>query len=160
MSKQKRANKKSDSPTIALNRKARHDYALGDKFEAGLCLEGWEVKSMREGRARIAEAYVMVQKGEVWLIGAHIDPLKTASTHIHPEPTRTRKLLLHAREISRLVGATERQGYTLIPTALYWSKGRAKLEIALAKGKQKHDKRQSVKERDWNRDKQRTLKNA
>lgn len=160
MSKKKPAQKKSDNPTIALNRKARHDYSLEDRLEAGLLLEGWEVKSLRAGRGRIAEAYVIIKDGEAWLLGAHIDPLPSASTHVHADPTRTRKLLLHAREISRLIGATERQGYTLIPTAMYWKKGLAKLEIALAKGKQKHDKRQTVKERDWSRQKARTLRHS
>ncbi len=155
----RKAEKKSeDKPTIALNRKARHDFALGERFEAGIVLEGWEVKSLRGGRGRIAEAYVMLKNGEAWLLGAHIDPLPSASTHVHPDPTRTRKLLLHGRELHRLVGATERQGYTIIPTALYWKKGRAKLEVALAQGKQKHDKRADLKKRDWQRDKERLLK--
>lgn len=155
-----KAKKPGDKPTIALNRKARHEYSLEDKFEAGISLQGWEVKSLRAGRGRIAEAYVYLKNGEAFLLGAHIDPLPSASSHVQTDPTRTRKLLMHAREISRLVGATERQGYTLIPTAMYWKKGLAKVEIALAKGKQKHDKRQSVKERDWQRSKARTLRHA
>ena len=160
MSKKKSVAKKSDKPTIALNRKARHEYALEDKLEAGLALEGWEVKSLRAGRARIAEAYVIIKNGEAWLLGSHVDPLPSASTHIHTDPTRTRKLLLHAREISRLIGATERQGYTLIPTALYWKRGKAKLEVALAKGKQKHDKRATQKKQDWERQKARIMRHS
>lgn len=157
----RKAEKKPDSkPTIALNRRARHDFALEDRFEAGLVLEGWEVKSLRNGKGRIAEAYVTLKNGEGWLLGAHIDPLPSASTHVHPDPTRTRKLLLNARELSRLIGATERQGYTIIPTALYWKKGIAKLEIALAKGKQKKDKRDDVKKRDWQREKERAMKHS
>lgn len=160
MSKKKPANKSSDKPTIALNRKARHDFSLEERFEAGLVLEGWEVKSLRAGRGRIAEAYVTLKDGEAWLLGAQIDPLASASSHIRPDPTRTRKLLLNSREISKLIGATERQGYTLIPTAMYWKKGLAKLEVALAKGKQKHDKRESVKQRDWDRQKSRALRHS
>ncbi|MGB1582016.1 MAG: SsrA-binding protein SmpB [Nevskiales bacterium] len=157
----RKAEKKSDSkPTIALNRRARHDYALEERFEAGLVLQGWEVKSLRSGKGRIAEAYVTLKNREAWLLGAHIDPLSSASTHIQTDPTRTRKLLLNARELSRLIGATERQGYTIIPTALYWKNGLAKLEVALAKGKQKKDKRDDVKKRDWQRDKERTLKHS
>lgn len=157
----RKAEKKSDvKPTIALNRRARHDYALGERFEAGLVLEGWEVKSLRGGRGRIAEAYVMLKNGEAFLMGAHIDALPSASTHIHPEPTRTRKLLLNGRELHRLVGATEQKGYTIVPTAMYWKKGMAKLEIALAKGKQNHDKRTDKKDRDWQREKERTLKHS
>lgn len=155
-----KAKKPADKPTIALNKKARHEFSLGDKFEAGISLQGWEVKSLRAGRGRIAESYVYLKNGEAFLLGAHIDPLPSASSHVQTDPTRTRKLLLHSREISRLVGATERQGYTLIPTAMYWKRGRAKLEIALAKGKQKHDKRQSEKEKDWGRQKARTLRHA
>ncbi|MDX1497039.1 MAG: SsrA-binding protein SmpB [Salinisphaeraceae bacterium] len=157
----RKAEKKSDTkPTIALNRRARHDFALEDRFEAGLVLQGWEVKSLRSGKGRIAEAYVLLKDGEAWLLGAHIDPLASASSHVHTDPTRTRKLLLNAQELSRLVGATERQGYTIIPTALYWKNGLAKLEVALAKGKQKKDKRDDVKKRDWQREKQRTLKHS
>ncbi len=160
MSKKKSAQKKSDSPTIALNRKARHDYSLEDKLEAGLALEGWEVKSLRAGRGRIAEAYVIIKDGEAWLLGSHIDPLTSASTHVQADPTRTRKLLLHGRELSRLIGATERQGYTIVPTAMYWKKGLAKLEIALAKGKQKHDKRATQKKQDWERQKARVMRHS
>ena len=151
-------NKPDNSNTIALNRKARYDYAIEDQFEAGISLEGWEVKSLRDGRAQIKESYVMVIKGEVFFIGAHFSPLKTASTHVHPNPTRPRKLLLHAKEISKLIGATERDGYTIVPLSLYWKHGRAKLKIALAKGKKQHDKRESIKQRDWDREKQRLFK--
>ena len=154
----KNKSSKNDSSTIAVNRKARHDYFIEDEYEAGLVLEGWEVKSLREGRAQLKESYVVVIRGEIFLVGAHFSPLKTASTHIHPNPTRDRKLLLNAREISKLIGATERQGYTLVPLKLYWSRGRAKLKIALAKGKKQHDKRQTIKEREWNIQKQRLFK--
>ena len=149
---------KTDTSTIAVNRKARHDYFIEDEYEAGLVLEGWEVKSLREGRAQLKESYVVVIRGEIFLVGAHFSPLKTASTHIHPNPTRDRKLLLNAREISKLIGATEREGYTIVPLKLYWLRGRAKLKIALAKGKKQHDKRQSIKEREWNIQKQRLFK--
>ena len=144
--------------TIAVNRKARYDYALEDSFEAGICLEGWEVKSLRENRVQLKESYVGVHQGEVFLIGAHISPLKSVSTHVDPNPVRPRKLLLHSREISKLIGATEREGYTIVPLSLYWVRGKAKLKIALARGKKQHDKRQAIKERDWNRQKQRLLK--
>jgi len=123
-----------------------------------MVLEGWEVKSMREGRAQLKESYVIIRNGELFLFGAHISPLISASTHIHPDPIRMRKLLLNRREISRLIGSVERDGYTLVPVALYWKRGRAKLEIALAKGKKQHDKRSSIKEREWKRDKERLMK--
>ena len=152
--------KKAGQSTIALNRRARFDYFIEDRFEAGLMLEGWEVKSLRAGKAQIAESYVIIKDREAFLLGALITPLITASTHIHPDPTRTRKLLLHKEELARLVGAVERKGYTLIPTAMYWSKGRAKLEIGLAKGKQAHDKRASEKERDWERQKGRMMRHT
>jgi len=158
----KKAKKKGSTKpgsTIALNKKARHDYTLEDRIEAGLALEGWEVKSLRAGKVQMVESYVLLKDNEAWLFGCLITPLPTASTHIHPDPTRTRKLLLHRDEIDRMIGAVERKGYSLIPTALYWKKGRAKLEIALAKGKKEHDKRADVKERDWKRDKQRIMKN-
>ena len=151
--------KKTDSNTIAVNRKATFDYFIEDQFEAGMVLEGWEVKSLRQGRAQLKESYVVVDKGEIYLIGAHFSPLKQASTHISPVPTRSRKLLLHRKEINKLIGAVERDGYTMVPLNLHWSKGRAKLKIALAKGKKQHDKRQSIKQREWDRDKQRLLKN-
>ncbi len=146
------------SGTIALNKKARHDYFIEEKYEAGLSLQGWEVKSLREGRVQLTESYVLIRDGETWLFGAHITPLNTASTHINPDPTRTRKLLMHRRELDKLIGAVERKGYTLIPLALYWKRGRVKLEIALAKGKQSHDKRAVEKTRDWQREKQRILR--
>src|SRR3990172_2993052 len=146
------------SSTIALNKKARHDYFLEERYEAGLSLEGWEVKSLRAGRIQLKESYVLLKSGEAWLFGAHISPLPTASTHIHPDPLRTRKLLLHKDELSKLIGAVERKGYTLIPVAIYWKKGRAKLEISLAKGKQEHDKRDTDRDRDWQREKERLMK--
>lgn len=157
-------NKKSDKDakaprTITLNRRARHDYFIEDNYEAGLALEGWEVKSLRDGKAQIAEAYVVVRNSEAWLLNAHITPLLSASTHIQPDPKRTRKLLLHRHELNKLIGATERQGYTLVPLSMHWHKGRAKLEIGLAKGKKQHDKRASIKAREWQREKQRLLKN-
>ena len=155
--------KKKNSPgnkssTIALNKKANFDFFIEDRFEAGLALEGWEVKSLREGLVQLKESYVIIQNNEAWLLGAHISPLASASTHIQPDPTRTRKLLLHRRELDRLIGAIDRQGYTIVPTAMYWKKGRVKLEIGLAKGKKQHDKRASIKARDWEREKHRVLK--
>ena len=144
--------------TIARNKKARHEFFVEDTFEAGLALEGWEVKSLREGRAQLTESYVHLRNGEAWLLGAHITPLSTASTHVHADPTRTRKLLLHRQELDRLVGAVERKGYTLVPLNLHWSKGKVKLEIGLAKGKKQHDKRADQKERDWKRQQARILK--
>jgi SsrA-binding protein len=145
--------------SIVENRKAYHDYFVEEKFEAGLALEGWEVKSIRAGRAHLKEAYVVVKNGEIVLLGAHITPLPTASTHIHPDPTRTRKLLMHRAEISRLVGKVERAGYTLTPLNLHFSKGRIKLDVGLARGKKQYDKRETEKLRDWNREKQRLLRN-
>ena len=149
---------KSSPNTITDNRKVRHDYFIEDDFEAGIALEGWEVKSLREGRAQLKESYVIIKEGEIYLFGAHFSPLPTASTHIYPDPTRTRKLLLHRKEIFRLIGAVERKGYTLVPLRLYWKNGRVKLAIALAKGKKQHDKRADIKEREWNRDQHRLLK--
>jgi SsrA-binding protein len=143
---------------IAENRKARHEYFIEERFEAGLSLRGWEVKALRAGRAQLAEAYVFVKNGEVFLFGAHVTPLNSASTHVVTDPVRTRKLLLHRAEIDRLVGAVERAGYTLVPLELYWKAGRAKLKIGLAKGKKQHDKRASEKDRDWQRDKARLLR--
>ncbi|MBI5460719.1 MAG: SsrA-binding protein SmpB [Gammaproteobacteria bacterium] len=143
--------------TIALNKKARHDYSIEERFEAGLALEGWEVKSLRAGKTQLVDSYVIIKNGEAWLLGCLITPLLAASTHIHPEQTRTRKLLLHREELNKLIGAVERKGYTLIPLAMYWKRGRAKLEIGLAKGKKEHDKRATEKERDWQREKQRIL---
>jgi len=155
MAKQK---PKAPSNTIAVNRKARFDFQLEDEFEAGIALEGWEVKSLREGRANLKESYVIVKNSELYLLGAHFSPLPSASTHIDPDPRRTRKLLMHRDEIDRLIGKVDRQGYTLVPLNLYWKHGRAKLKIALAKGKKKYDKRAAIKEREWQRDKQRLLK--
>lgn len=149
---------KQSGNTIALNKRARHDYALSDKFEAGLVLQGWEVKSIREGKAQITDTYVFIRDGEAFLIGAHITPLATASTHFVTDPTRTRKLLLHAKELSKLVEATQQKGYTCVCTALYWKKHLVKAEIALAKGKKEHDKRDTEKNRDWDRQKQRLLR--
>lgn len=151
---------KTSSATIAKNRKAFHDYFIEDRFEAGLALEGWEVKSLREGRAQLKESYVIVRNGEVFLFGAHFSPLASASTHVNPDPTRTRKLLLHSGEISKLIGAVDRKGYTLIPLSLYWKRGRAKLEIGLAKGKAKADKRATIKDRERAREAERALKSA
>ncbi len=159
MAKSKQASASTGS-TIALNRKARFEYTLEDRLEAGLALEGWEVKSLRAGKVQMVDSYVLLKNAEAYLFGALITPLSTASTHIHPEPNRTRKLLLHRDEIDKLVGAVERKGYSLIPTAMYWRKGRAKLEIALAKGKKEHDKRAALKDRDWQRDRQRILKHG
>ena len=150
--------KKDERPTIAENRKARHDYFIEDRYEAGIALEGWEVKSLRAGRAQLKEAYVYVRSGEAYLFGAHFSPLTSASTHVHPDPTRTRKLLLHRHQLDHLVGSVERRGYTLVPLELYWKAGRAKLEVGLAKGKKQHDKRATDKDRDWQRDKARLLK--
>lgn len=151
--------KGSSDNTIAVNRKARHDFHIEDDFEAGLCLEGWEVKSLREGRANLTEAYIFVRNGEVFMTGCNISPLQTASTHITPNPTRQRKLLLNRIEIDRLTGAVDRKGYTLVPLKLYWKKGRAKLALGLAKGKKQHDKRADSKERDWKRQQARIMKN-
>lgn len=149
---------KSEDNTIAENRRARFDYFIEERFEAGLALEGWEVKSLRAGKAQITEAYVFLRDGEVFVIGAHITPLNTTSTHVHAEPTRTRKLLLNRSEIAHLVGAVERKGYTIVPLELYWARGKAKLRIGLAKGKKQHDKRATEKDRDWQRDKARLLR--
>jgi SsrA-binding protein len=143
---------------IAENRRARYDYFIEERLEAGLALEGWEVKSMRAGRAQLAEAYVYVRDGEAFLIGAHLSPLRTVSTHKLADPVRTRKLLLHRRELDHLIGATERRGYTIVPLELYWKQGRAKLQIGLAKGKKQHDKRATEKDRDWQRDRARLLR--
>ncbi|MEM7206863.1 MAG: SsrA-binding protein SmpB [Pseudomonadota bacterium] len=158
MGKQKK--QKSGGNTIALNKKARHDFKVEEKFEAGLVLQGWEVKSLRAGRIQITDSYVILRKGELWLIGCQLPPLLSASTHINPDPMRSRKLLLHKRELSKLIGSVERRGYTIVPLAMYWLRGRAKLEIGLAKGKKEHDKRADLKTRDWQRDKARILRNA
>ena len=143
---------------IALNRRARHDYFIEEHYEAGLVLQGWEVKSLREGRAQVADAYVKILGEEAFLIGAHFTPPSGASTHIHPDPSRTRKLLLHADELRKLIGKVQRLGYTLVPLDLHWTRGRANVEIGLAKGKKQHDKRADIKEREWQREKGRLIR--
>ena len=145
--------------SIAQNKKAFHDYFIEDKYEAGLILAGWEVKAIRASRVQLKEAYVVIKNGEIFLIGAHISPLATASTHVHPDATRSRKLLLHTAEISKLIGKVERAGYTLVPLDMHYKRGRIKLEIGLAKGKKQHDKRQSAKERETDREVQRAMRN-
>jgi len=150
--------KSSGDGSITQNRKAFHDYFVEQRFEAGLVLEGWEVKSLRAGKVQLRDTYVLLKDGEAFLIGALINPLTSASTHIHADPTRIRKLLLHKLEIAKLVGAIERKGYTAVALALYWKKGRVKCEIGLAKGKKQHDKRDAEKDRDWERDRQRLMK--
>ena len=157
MAKQK---KKTPDNVIAVNRKARHDYFIEETIEAGIALQGWEVKSLRDGKAQITEAYVQLRDNEAWLFNAHIPPLLSASTHVKPDPTRTRKLLLHREEIDRLVGAVERKGYTIVPLDLHWKRGNAKLTVGYAKGKKQHDKRADKKERDWQRQKARILKHS
>lgn len=152
--------KKSTSSTIVLNKKARHDFTLEDRFEAGIVLQGWEVKSLRAKKVQIRDSYVFIKNGEAWLSSTVITPLETASTHIHPEPQRMRKLLLNKNELDKLIGAIDRKGYTLVATAMYWKNGRAKLEIALAKGKKEHDKRATEKDRDWKREKARITKSS
>ena len=144
--------------SIVQNRKAFHNYFVEERHEAGLVLEGWEVKAVRAGRAQINEAYVILRNGELWLVGAHVSPLPTASTHFIPDPVRSRKLLLRAEEIRRLIGKVEQRGYTLVPLDLHFRKGRIKLEFALARGKLKHDKRASERDREWQREKQRLLR--
>lgn len=150
--------KKSIERLIAANKKARHDYFLENYIEAGIVLEGWEVKSIRAGRVQLRDSYVTLKNGEAWLLGAHITPLPTASTHINPDSQRTRKLLLNQKELSKLFGSVNRQGYTIVPVDMHWHHNRVKVEIALAKGKQTHDKRQSLKQKEWDREKQRLLK--
>ncbi len=155
----KKSKKKSNpGRDIALNKKARHDYFIEDDLVAGMVLEGWEVKSLRAGRANLTEAYVLVKNAEIWLIGAHISPLTSASTHVNTDPTRTRKLLLNKAEINKLIGAVERRGYTLVPLRMFWRRGLAKIAVGLARGKKQHDKRAAERERDWNREKHRLLK--
>jgi SsrA-binding protein len=144
--------------SIVENRKAFHDYFIEERFEAGLVLEGWEVKAIRAGRVQLKEAYVVMQRGEPFVIGMHVSALPTASTHVHPDPTRTRKLLLNAPEIAKLIGKVEQKGYTLVPVNLHYAKGRVKMDIGLAKGKKQHDKRETEKERDWQRERQRLLR--
>jgi SsrA-binding protein len=149
---------KQSPSSIALNKKARYNYFIEERFEAGLALEGWEVKSLRAGKAQLTESYVIVRNGEISLLGAHLTPLSSASSHINADPTRTRKLLLHRKEIDRLSGLVERKGFTLVPLELYWARGRAKLAVGLAKGKKQYDKRATTKDRDWERDKARAMK--
>ena len=144
--------------SITANKKAFHDYFVEEKYEAGIVLEGWEVKAIRSGRVQLKEAYVIVKDGEIWIIGMHLTPLQTASTHVSPDPTRTRKLLLHANQIDKLIGKVERAGYTLLPLDLHFAKGRVKAEIGLAKGKKQFDKRADEKEKDWKREQNRLLK--
>ena len=156
----KKTKQSTGSSTIALNKKARHDFSIEDRFEAGMVLEGWEVKSLRAGKTQLVDSYVIIKNGEAWLLGCLINPLLAASTHIHPDATRTRKLLLHREELNKLIGAVERKGYTVVPLAMYWKHGRAKLEIGLAKGKKEHDKRATEKDRDWAREKQRILRHS
>jgi SsrA-binding protein len=143
---------------IAVNRRARFDYFIEETFEAGLVLEGWEVKALRAGKGNVAEAYVIIKNEEAWLLGAHIIPLGQASTHIHPEATRTRKLLLQQRQIAQLIGKVERAGYTIVPLDLHWRRGLAKIQIGLAKGKKQHDKRADSKEKDWKREQGRIMR--
>lgn len=155
------ANKKSKQSdnTIAQNKKARFEFFIEETFEAGLVLQGWEVKSLRDGKAQLSDSYVLIRDGEAWLANALITPLKTASTHVVPAPQRDRKLLLSKQELNKLIGSVERKGYTLVPLTMYWMRGLAKIKIALAKGKQSHDKRATIKDRDWQRDKARLFKN-
>ena len=157
MRKKSKTNKGS---IIALNRRARHDYFIETTLEAGLALEGWEVKSLRAGRVQINESYALIKEGEAWLFGAHITPLLSASTHINTDSTRTRRMLLHRSELNHLIGAVERKGFTLIPLSLYWKRGRVKLELGLAKGKKAYDKRATEKDKQWRRDKARILKSS
>lgn len=149
---------KANSGTIALNKKARHEYFLEDKFEAGVALQGWEVKSIRAGKVNISDTYVIIRNGEAYLLGAQIQPLLAASSHVVCDPERSRKLLLKQRELDKLIGASEREGYSIVATAMYWKRHLVKLEIYLAKGKKSHDKRDTVKQRDWERQKSRILK--
>jgi len=158
MAKKNKSSANNGSNTIALNKKAKFDYFLQERFETGLVLEGWEVKSLRSGKVQLRDSYVFIKEGEAFLFGALITPLPTASTHIHPDAQRTRKLLLHRAELNKLIGSVERKGLTLVATAMYWKQGRAKLEIALAKGKKEFDKRDTEKQRDWNREKERLFK--
>jgi SsrA-binding protein len=152
------AKSRKHANSIARNKKAWHDYFIEEEFEAGLILEGWEVKSLRAGAAQLKESYVIIRNGELFLFGAHFSPLQTASTHVRPDPVRNRKLLLHQTEIDKLTGAVERRGYTLVPLALYWKRSRAKLQIALAKGKKQYDKRAAIRQREWDREQHRLLK--
>ena len=146
--------------SIIQNKKAFHDYFIEERYEAGMVLEGWEVKAIRAGRSNLKESYVILRQGEVFLLGAHISPLPTASTHVQPDPVRTRKLLLKAEEIRKLIGKVERAGYSLVPINLHYQRGRIKVEIGLAKGKKQHDKRASEKDREWQREKQRLMRES
>ena len=150
--------KKTPNNQIAANKKALHEYFIEQRFEAGMVLQGWEVKSLRAGRAQLTESYVILKRGEAWLLGSHITPLISVSTHVTTNPTRTRKLLLHQKELATLIGSVQRQGYTMVALNLHWTRGRAKCEIGLAKGKKQHDKRAVSKARDWDREKQRRLR--
>lgn len=152
--------KKPDSNTIALNKRARFDFEIAEKFEAGLVLEGWEVKAIREGNVQLTDSYVLLRDGEAWLLGANIMPLTSASTHVVAEPQRTRKLLLHAKELARIFAATQQKGFTCVATAMYWKGNKVKCEIALAKGKKSHDKRATQRDRDWDRQKERLMKHG
>ena len=155
------AKQKKQSPgTIALNKKALHDYFIEQKFEAGLVLSGWEVKSLRAGKAQLVDSYVLLKDGEAWLMGCHITPLTAASTHVIADPTRTRKLLLHSKELDKIIAGVEQKGYSCVPMALYWKKHLVKCEIALVKGKKDYDKRETEKNRDWDREKQRLVREA
>ena len=156
----KKKSKKAPSSTIALNKKARFNYHIEDRIEAGIALEGWEVKSLREGKVQIGDGYVLLKDGEAFLLGGLITPMLSASSHVETDPRRTRKLLLHKQEISRLVGAVERKGFTIVATAMYWKRGRAKVELGLAKGKKQHDKRATEKARDWDQEKDRIRKSS
>lgn len=149
---------KTDNNTIAQNRKARFEYTIEETYEAGIMLQGWEVKSLRAGKGGIADSHVIIKGGEAWLLNAVIIPLNTASTHIHPENSRTRKLLLNKKELKKLIGAVERKGYTIIPLTMYWKNSLVKVQIAVAQGKKLYDKRETIKQRDWDRDKQRLVK--
>lgn len=146
--------------SIAQNKKAYHDYFIEEKYEAGIVLEGWEVKAIRDGRVNLKESYVIIQRGEIYLIGCHVTPMGTASTHVRPDSTRTRKLLLHNEQIAKLIGKVERAGYTLVPLDMHYARGRIKIEIGLAKGKKQYDKREAEKERDWERERGRILRAA
>ena len=157
MTKQNAKDKKGGG-TIALNKRARHEYHIDERYEAGVALQGWEVKSLRAGRTNLTDAYAIVRNGEIYLFGASIVPLISASTHVVADDRRTRKLLLHREEIDKLVGAVERRGYTLVPLAMYWKGNKVKIEIGLARGKQDHDKRNALKDKDWQRDKQRAMR--
>ncbi|KTD69623.1 trans-translation protein [Legionella steelei] len=151
-------NKKQSDSTIVLNRKAGFNYFIEDQYEAGLVLEGWEVKSLRAGKINLSDAHIIIKNSEAFLLGAQIQPLITASTHSIPDPIRTRKLLLNKKELNHLIGSVERQGYTIVPLSLYWKKNNIKMKIALAKGKKEHDKRGTIKDREWERDRSRIMK--